>query len=253
VLFEAFKAEVAETFQGIAAALESHEKRLNEHDLTLSGFGAFVSLDEEGRLTLDIEHANEETLRDWAWQFDLCDCNADVEGIRQAFIDARAAEGFVEWEQKNDLPRPAAGDVAAAPAADEVAPVTEADDDEAELSVEQIQKMNWTDLVGLADNAGIGISDLKKGAPQPKVLRTRIIEALTAAQAAVEEGGAPEAEATETSAEGEVPVGAILTYSYEGQEGQGAFVGEDADGDVVLEADGQQFALPQSAITGMAG
>lgn len=233
--FNDFKAEVTGWMEATANTLEALASRLDRLELTVSGYGPFTAIDEEGNVVLQIEEADRETLRQWAFAFGVGDYNADTDTIRAALLAQREAGGF---EVVNE------GDVPAEEAAPEATAVEEAAAEEEEQTItdEQIDAMNWTALVQLCETIGLDISDLKgPGKPQqPKVLRQRIKEALAAAQE-------PEAEAE--AAEGEVAIGAAIKVTHEGTVYDAAFGGYTDDGMIIVTwGDGTQNPMPADAV-----
>ena len=218
--FEAYKKEVSAQQEATIEALEAQNSRIRRLELTLGGYGDHVDTDADGNIVLLFDQADEETLRDWAHQFNACDFNADPEAIREHLRGMESKKGFAGWIIQQELPRPGGEAVGAAP--EEAA-------EEVQITEEDIAKMNGTQLAELADQYGLDRTDK----PTPKVLRNRILEALTAPEAeaeaaAVEEtpGDAPElAEGTEL----------IVTHPSEGTTHAATFVGYDDDGDFVVE------------------
>lgn len=215
--FEALRKEFAAFGESVTQALEQQNQRVTALELLSSGYGKFVSVDASGNIVLDIDSADEETLKDWAYQFEVADHNADGETIRKAMKKLKAAKTFAGWEAKNELPRPAAEDAPAEDAGEE---------EEEQITEEAINAMNATQLGELADRCGIDRSDK----PSPKVLRGRILELLA--------GGAEEAteEAAEETEEGaSLEAGTELIVAYDGTDYPSLFVGYDSDGDFIVE------------------
>lgn len=186
---DAYKKEVGATLQQMTQAMEAFASRLDGFELALQGLGPFVSTDEAGNIVLDIDNADEESLRNWAWMFGTCDHNADAEAIRSAFSKAVKAKNFSGWQQVQALPRPE-GEAAAEESAEEAA--EEAEEEEQVITIEQINKMNWSELTPVAQELGIDFSAIK---PQnPKILRGLVIEALQALQAEASDEGEAESE-----------------------------------------------------------
>jgi hypothetical protein len=240
------KAEFAEFAEQVQGAIEAISAAVSRLDVIASGFDPrFVTTDEGGAIVLNIAEADEETLRDWSYQFAIGDHTGDVETLRKAFTKSRAAKGFTGWEVKNDLPRP----VATAESMGNLEPEPEAEaaaeEGEEEISLEQIESMNWDALTTLANNMGLDYKDLGK-TPQPKVLRGRIITVLTEANA--------EAPAEETG-NGHLEAGTSVMFENEGTTYSGHFVGLDDDNDAIVgdidpPIEGQeQVAIPMDMLT----
>jgi hypothetical protein len=223
----------------VASAFEAFNRRITQLELSFTGFGPFASVGEDGAVVLDVDNADRASLRFWAHKFGVGDPAADTESIRKALKKARAAKDFAGWTVVNDT-EPDAEEGSEEPDAEEPAAEEPAAEEEAEeeVSLEQIEAMNLTELVALAKNAGIEYKDVAK---QPKALRARIIEALTAAAGEEEE----EAEA-EALAEGQA-----VNVVAEGETYPATFQGYDADGDAIIIFDGQEEAqaYPPDAVT----
>lgn len=236
--YDKLVAEFAEFQKGVTEYLGTVEQRLSH--LELAGLGPHVSLDENGAFVLDLDNADEDTIRNWAYQFNVCDWNADAESIRATLKKTRSAKNFQGWVAVNALPRPAAEGEAPA----EAAP---ADDGEGQtVTEEDIAKMNWTELADLAGQVGIDYSDIQKP-QQPKVLRQRVLEYMKANMVASEEE--PTAPADD---DGGTPIGTpIVVTGEDGTQYSGTFQGVDGDGAVLVtwDADGSQAAVPSEAVS----
>ena len=233
--FEAFQKELEGFATGVQEALEAVSAENQALKTKLAAIEAvlgnqFVSTDENGQVVLDIENADENSLRDWAHQYNVCDHTAAHEDIRNALMAHATAPGFTIWAQVNSLPRPA-GETTAAPEA--------AEEEEQTITADDVNKMNWDALTQLCDQAGISYADISSP-KQPKVLRNRIIEALSQAEAGEE---AP------AESNGAIEPGTVVTFENEGTQYTAQFVGLDADGDYVVQLeDGQQVAVPAGII-----
>jgi hypothetical protein len=226
--FEAFKKEFFSWQATAIATLTEQNKRIVTMELIMAGYGEHVTLDEDGGVSLDLDNAPAETIRDWAYQFNACEHTGDVEAIRAHLKGMRTKKGFTGWVPVNDLPRPDA----------EEAAVEAAEPEEEEITEESINAMNGTALAELANRLGLD----KTGTP--KVLRNRILAALT--EPAAEEPAAEEA-AAEGGDEPTLEEGTALsvTHPETGAVAAATFVGYDADGDFVVECPdfGGQVAL----------
>lgn len=228
--FDAFKQEVTAWMEGVAGFAQSIGARLN----TLEN-GPFTVVDEEGNLVLQIEEADEKTLREWSWVFGVGDCTADGETLRAAFLAQRASKTHKGFTKVRELPIVLDGE----------APVAE--EGEVEITEEMLDGMNWTQLTELCDQVGIEYADLATPTQKPKALRGRIKNAM-AAQAAAEAG---EGEAAEEGG-AEVEAGAPILVTVEGQQYEATFVGVSEDGSevtVAWAADGEQATVPADAVS----
>ena len=223
----------------VASAFETFGRRITQLELSLTGFGPYASVAEDGAVVLDIDNADRASLRFWAHKFGVGDPAADTESIRKALKKARAAKDFAGWTVVNDTEPDAeeGGEEEAAPAEEEEEAAEGDEEEEESITLAQIEAMNLTDLVALAKKAGIEYKDVAK---QPKALRARIIEALSAS----EEEGEEEAEA--------LTEGQSVNLAHEdGNTYPATFHGYDADGDALLsfEEGGEQSAFPASSVT----
>jgi hypothetical protein len=230
--FEKLRGEWAAFAETVTQTQEALATRLDGLELALNGLGPFASTDDEGNLVLDLDNADEETLRNWSWMFSVSDHTAeDSETIRAAFKKTRSAKSFKGWEQKQALPRPEAE---AAAEGEEAATEEEV---EVEITPEYLDTLNWADLKPFADQLGIDYSGIK---PQnPKVLRAAILTAAAAVQGEEGEGeGSPIEEGTTVH----VLVG-DETY-------EGTFQGQDEEGNGVVAFDEENVqAYPMDSIS----
>jgi hypothetical protein len=165
----------------------------------------------ENGITLDLENADEEALRLWSYWFNVGDMYAaDPEEIRAAFTEARAADDFAGWVAVNEGPLPPQEEGA-----------EQQEGEEVELSLEDIKKMNFSQLKDLGVALGMDMSDLKP--TDVKVARERIIAA--AEKQAAAEGGS---EATGGEEATGLVEGTRVGFTYEGNSYEGVFQGVEA-------------------------
>ena len=226
--------------------------------------GLFVDLQEDGSIRLNIEDADRESLRNWVWQFgyeeSLVDAdNSTLRGLLTTDRDSPSFAGFdikragmapvegppqvtpskgrkskkanpepeVVEEQEEELPPCEVPEEAIAPALDEEDSAVLADDEEViELTEEAIQKMNWLALTEVCDQIELSYSDIIP--PSPKVLRSRLLDALRASQ-------------DDTFAAGEKVI-----VTAEGKKYYGTVVEYDSDGDVMVQWDDDGDIVPVS-------
>lgn len=249
---DAFKNDVAGWLSNVTATLDAFAKRLDSYDR--DAFGAYVVRGEDGEMALDIEHADHGTLRDWAWTFGVGDIDRNPESIRKDMLKRRAAADFDGWaivnegdtpeaavaaeeEEEAPAPKPRAKKAVAAPVVEEAEEEAAAEEEESEGYTEEgILKMNPTELMQLAKDAGVPWEDCKK---KPEVLRARILEELHRQQADAEAGEDGEEdneeaeEAAEAADEGFV-AGAAVVVNHDGEQHEAEFVSIDADGDFIV-------------------
>lgn len=209
-------------FEAMVDTCESLHARLTVIELSLAGYGPNVDMAADGTISLNYEKATEDDLRDWAWQFGVGDPNDEPATIKAALQKAEKAKGFEGWVIVNELPRPGAEETEEAPA------------EEVSYTPEQINAMNPAELKELATSLELDLSDK----PTPKVLRTRIIEALTPPEETGEEAAEGETEVADGDApELEVGTQLLLTHPTEGTQAWGTFTGLDDDGDFVFDCE----------------
>lgn len=209
----------------VATVVEDLASRLANVEIGLAGYGEHVSVNEEGMVVLDYDAADENTLRDWAHQFGVGDSSDTPENIKAALQAHEASKDFAGWVIQNELPRPDGGEAAA--------------EEQVSISADDVAKMNLSELRELAGELGLSVETSET----PKVLRNRILEALTA-----EEPAAEEEAAAEEGEEAELEVGAslIVTHPETQATAEGTFQGYDEDGDVLVDCEefGGRVSLP---------
>ncbi len=221
-----------------------------------TGYEGYVTIGDDYVPELNIDKSTpQEILSEWCWLFGY-----NHEGTQAQLIDRLTKEkqkpGFKGFKQVNTGPMP--GSEAAAEAASEEAPAEE--EEAAGISEEDINGMNWQQLVDLITENGADIpyKDISKP-PQPKVLRKRVIEALAAAaeeapaeEEAAEEEAAAEGEEEEGVSLEDLPVGTPIYVTVEGEQQPAYSQGLDADGDVIFNyGEGQEnYSIAASEIEG---
>lgn len=227
--------EIGAILEALTAAVELHDGRLTVLETAAAGYGKFVSVGADGAIVFDLENADHETIRDWAYQLNACDWDADPEEIRAFLIATRDAKDFQGFTVVNELPRPGAGE--AAPAGEQ------------QITEEDIAKMNGTQLAELADQIGLDRSDK----PSPKVLRNRILEALSGqAEGGEEATGQAEEPATEGDQPQLVEGETVLNVTYENEIHEVVFGGYNGEEIVVQGATlngGEACSVPAELVS----
>ena len=220
------RAEFEAIMEEFSKALSEHHKRLTVIEMGVAGWGQHVNIGDDGNLILDIDNADEETIRDWTYQFGTGDHTADIAGLKKALKKVAAAKDFAGWIPTNELPRPGAED--GTPAEEAAPEEAAAEGEEGVIDEATINAMNMTQLKELAGQIEMPLD----GKETPKTLRAKILEALTPAEEAAEE---PAEEATE--GEQVLEEGTALLVTVDGTQYEAVFVGPDDEGNAIVTSD----------------
>ena len=191
--------------KSIVTAVETLTARQDTMELHQIGLNnAFTSFAPDGHYALNLDEADEETLRRWNFRLAGGDFHADPEEIRKALKAKEGKKDFEGWTVVNEEPFPGQGGAyAPAPEAEaEVEAEAEAaESDSQELTADMIAGAGFKELLAFADDIGVETADLrgKKGKPSREStdeLRNRLLAAI-----AEEGGNAEEGEPTEDAAE----------------------------------------------------
>jgi len=173
--FEETKAAILETFEKMGERITALENAVQ----TL-GAQAGATFADDGVPVLDLDGADFQQLCNWAYQMNIDYSQVDEDSLRAYFKQQReAGEEFIFERELPPGGAPLPGDA-----------TSEAEVEPVQVTEDEVNKMNWAQLTELSDRLGVDYSDIKKP-PQPKVLRGRIINALSGAGA--EEAAAFEA------------------------------------------------------------
>lgn len=231
----------------LVARIDALEARVDEIDLASTGYGPWMEIDKETKqyvFKLD-DNTPDYVLREWCWLYGLCTEKEMAKTDRAFFLGkmekARAKNHVFEPVNLGPLPGEAA---AAAPAAAETEAEPEAEE-EAGITEDEINKMNWTQLVDLVKKND-NFVEYKDIPNQPKVLRGRIIAAL--AETGEEETAEPEGDEETETAETDwsaVEEGTSIQVYVEDEWHDAIFYNLDADGDAEVSYAGSddKFAI----------
>jgi hypothetical protein len=210
----------------------------------------WVTMSEEGKFILDLENAPRDIVRTWCFQYGF-PYDGETEELREAMISARDSSDFEGFFVQQDGEPPEEEGVPEAAEEEEEEEVEE--EEEQEITSEEIMAMNWSQLKEIAGEIELEFADISRP-PQPKVLRNRIIEALSGEEEE-EEVEEVEEEATPADDDGEAGLelseGDSISISHEGETYDGIFVQFDSDGDVefIWEEGGDIQCVPADQVS----